>query len=285
MSKKNELAPTVSALPALITNYGQKSEEDVFQVGADNMGGAKPELSAIKISKEVCAFQFNETVLKEFTGHILHHHKARAYWVNEDAVTNSPPDCCSMDGKFADPSCADKCPISNQVRAANTKLYKSALVCDTCPMSAFRSAKAGKGKGKACKEMHRFFALVIDPIDQVSIIPYRMSASPGSLKEVSKYLTHLTGKGIHFATVPTKFSLRRAKSSDGFDYAILVMSTDIGKKLGLEDQKRLAKLIETYRGGFDSKAVFVSDAQETPADGASSMPPDEPRPSEESIPF
>lgn len=131
---------------------------------------------------------------KELHGIIAMSLMGRSYWRDgiEDSGGGTPPDCSSGSGEFGhgDPGGS----------------------CETCPMNAFGSS--GKGEGKACKEFRSVFLVLPG-----TAIPTVLSVPPSSLKAFKQYRLRLAAAGYGMNNVITKFTLTKAKSKAGVDYA------------------------------------------------------------------
>ena len=136
-----------------------------------------------------------ETV-KEFSAVILSHHPLRAYYKTQYTGGSNPPDCGSFDGVIGIPGENSGCLGGN---------------CRNCQYNKFGSD--GK-KGKACKERRRIYLLM-----EGQIFPIIFSLPTGSLQTFSKYIMKLLGKGYKSNAVVTRFTLKKASSSDGIAYS------------------------------------------------------------------
>jgi hypothetical protein len=129
--------------------------------------------------------------VKEFSGVILYHHTLHAYYKTKYSGGNNPPDCGSFDG------------ITGEGDPGGS--------CKTCPYNKFGS---GENNSKACKNRRRIFVL-----REGEIFPLLLSLPTGSLKEFTKYIKRLLGKGRKSNSVVTRFSLRKATNSGGIAYS------------------------------------------------------------------
>lgn len=144
-------------------------------------------------------------------GVILHNTRRRAYWENPNP-SQTPPDCSSAD--------------------MTTGIGSPGGSCAACPFNQFGSAP--NGRGKACKEVRLFFLL-----RKGQVLPDVVSVSPGSLKNVRKYLTSLP---IPFWGVVTQLTLEKATNADGVIYARIV-----AKMVGVLDDASRQNIVETIR--------------------------------------
>lgn len=134
-----------------------------------------------------------------FDGVIIWHRQGRVYWSQEiGAGAGTPPDCSSDDcvtGR-GDPGGA----------------------CAVCPMAEFGTARAGEGRGQACKQIWQLF--VLRPQDR---IPVCVSAPPSSLRAVKQYMLKLVNVGKPYYSVLTRFKLAKAQNKDGIAYAQMLL--------------------------------------------------------------
>ena len=135
-----------------------------------------------------------EQETKTFDGVILAHKMTRAFWSSEFSGGSSPPDCAS-----------DDCKTGHGAPGGN---------CANCQMNAFGTDKAGKGRGKACKEMRILFVL-----PEGEDVPLVLAVKPGSLANSKKYLLKLSLQKLRPHDVVTRMTLKKVKSADAIDYA------------------------------------------------------------------
>jgi hypothetical protein len=138
-----------------------------------------------------------ETAETVFEGIIVAWNDQKAYWkVGLDAVgaVAGPPDCFSTDTVqgHGDPG----------------------VLCAHCPYNKFGTAKDGKARGKACKDVRLLF--VCRPGD---ILPELVPAPPTSIKSVKAYFLRLAGRGIPYWRAVTRFKLVPDKNSAGTKYS------------------------------------------------------------------
>lgn len=135
---------------------------------------------------------------KEIVGIIVYTTEQNAFWSKSiDDSPNSPPDCWSKDGRIGIGIPGGSC------RVCAKKLWKS----------------DSKGRGKACRDMRPLFVLT-----DGKFIPMVISTPKMSLSPLRKYLNRLTGAGIPYYGVITKFTLKQEKNMDGIKYAEMVFS-------------------------------------------------------------
>ncbi|MCL2817452.1 MAG: hypothetical protein FWD39_03575 [Clostridiales bacterium] len=141
---------------------------------------------------EVPGEEDDTDTVKEFSAVILHHHTLNAYYKTKYTGGNNPPDCGSFDGVTGEGD-----PGGN---------------CKSCPLNQFGTAD--EGAGKACKNRRRIYVL-----REGEVFPLLLSLPTGSLKEFTKYIKKLLGKGKKSNMVVTRFSLKKATSSGGVVYS------------------------------------------------------------------
>lgn len=256
MSKKNAIVPTNGNLLAPVLEQFAPAEEGEELFGVkDNMNGTTPVIPQIKINKDGIFVFPGEELVKQFDGIIMHKHRGRAWWKNAN-ITNSPPDCFSMDGSFCEPNLAG-CPIPENVRQENMAKFGSAWACASCPKAQWGTGFKADGtasRAKACKETYRLFVLATDPT-VASAVPYKLMVPPTSLKATDEYFTALTGRGVGYRTLLVTFGLRKVQSADGFPYAELVITPHFDKKLTDPDREAFKTLYKQFSGGFEERTA------------------------------
>lgn len=128
---------------------------------------------------------------------ILSSQVRRAFW-HDPNVTNTPPDCFSIDG------------FHGQGRPGGE--------CAACPFNEFGSATKQDGsqaKGKACKE--RRLLLVLRESDR---LPLAISAPPTSIKPVKQFLMRLP---VPMFQAFVRLTLIADKNTDGKPFSKLVL--------------------------------------------------------------
>lgn len=139
----------------------------------------------------------NDVSVPSITGVIIHNHKCNAYF-EEDSTGNSPPICSSVDGKYG--------------LDVSTGEHKS---CDKCPLNEYGSSS--KGKGKACKNMHRLYILT-----EGCPFPITLSLPPTSLRAWQNYrLSVLASSKLKPHEVVTEFTLAAETNSMGIKYSVV----------------------------------------------------------------
>ena len=177
----------------------------------EELGGDMPDYPSIKVpAGGITSFEVpsddpeNPEMVKALTGVIVYHHKSNAYWEGDgQPVEGQAPNCVSYDGQ--------------------TGVGTPGGPCASCPLNEFGSGEGGKGK--ACKNTERLYMVT----DQ-SILPYRITVSPASLKSYRQYKTNQVMKGRKVCDVITEISLKKVTNAAGQPYAECVF-----KAVGLLD--------------------------------------------------
>ncbi len=156
--------------------------------------------------------------VKEFSGVILWHHPLFAYYKNAYVGGNNPPDCGSFDG--------------------TTGVGNPGGDCSKCPYNQFGSGANGS---KLCKNRRRIYIL-----REGEIFPLLLSLPTGSLKEFTRYIKRLLGKGYKSNMIVTRFSLKKTVNSGGITYSQAQFVID--RPLKKEEQAVIAKLSEQIKG-------------------------------------
>jgi hypothetical protein len=177
--------------------------------------------------------------VKEFSAVILYHHTLQAYYKTKYTGGNNPPDCGSFDG------------VTGEGDPGGS--------CAACQLNRFGTGENG---GKACKKRRRIYVL-----REGEIFPLLLSLPTGSLKEFTKYIKRLLGKGRKSNSVVTRFSLRKATNSGGLAYSQAQFSID--RALTPHEYALLEKLSEqvkaySKRVGFEVDNTVEPDAEEEP---------------------
>ena len=199
-NKKNE-----TALVAQEQGFSKLANVDMAHMMAEELDGLDASFERIKIPSarstvyEVPGEDPSESeAVKEFSAVILYHHPLMAYSKEKYTGGNNPPDCGSFDGITGEGD-----PGGN---------------CKKCPYNQFGS---GENNAKACKNRRRIYL-----IREGEIFPLLLSLSTGSLKEFTKYIKRLLGKGRKSNSVVTRFSLKKATNSGGLAYSQAQFAVD-----------------------------------------------------------
>jgi hypothetical protein len=159
--------------------------------------------------------------VKEIVGVIADHHAARSYWREAFSGQGRPPDCASVDGI-----------TGSAIEESGLEWAGAHRECATCPMNRWGSDD--KGRGKACKELHRLYIL-----QEGQAFPLLLTLPPTSLKSLSNYLgNRILAQGLRSYQVVTRIALRRAQNTNGIAYSQAVFSA-VGR-LGQEAAARMA---------------------------------------------
>lgn len=176
-----------------------------------------------------------ETV-KEFSGVILWHHSLYSYYEDKYTGGSNPPDCGSFNGV--------------------TGLGIPGGDCSKCPLNQFGSGENGS---KACKNRRRIYIL-----REGEVFPLILSLPTGSLKEYTKYIKRLLGKGKKSNMVVTQFSLRKATSNSGIAYSQAQFAID--RPLNAAEQTIINALTEQIKVLSASVGYDVPDMAEAAPD-------------------
>lgn len=198
----NELAIIKTNYPAFDPEGFELTAAEVFE----EMDGDMPDYPTIKIpAGGITSFEIpsddpeSPEMVKSLTGVIVYHHKSNAWWDGDGTPTEGQaPDCVSYDGK--------------------TGTGRPGGDCMTCPLNTFGSGEGGKGK--ACKNTERLY-LVTDE----SILPFRITVSPASLKAYRQYKTSQVMKGRKVCDIVTEISLKKVTNGAGQPYSECVFKT------------------------------------------------------------
>ena len=167
---------------------------------------------------------------KEFSGVVLWHHPLFAYYKIAYVGGNNPPDCGSFDGTIG---------VGNPGGD-----------CSKCPYNQLGSGANGS---KLCKNRRRIYIL-----REGEIFPLLLSLPTGSLKEFTRYIKRLLGKGYKSNMIVTRFSLKKTVNSGGITYSQAQFIID--RSLTTEEQAVIAKLSEQIKGvslkvGYDVEEI------------------------------
>lgn len=236
--EKNEVA---------VSGYGLLANVNIAEMMAEELDGLDTSFERIKIPSagstvyEVPSEDPSEPeTVKEFSAVILFHHTLLAYYKDKYTGGNNPPDCGSFDG------------ITGEGEPGGS--------CKTCPFNQFGS---GENNSKACKNRRRIYLL-----REGEIFPLLLSLPTGSLKEFTKYIKRLLGKGRKSNSVVTRFSLRKATNASGIAYSQAQFAVD--RVLTAEEFTLIDKLSEQVKE-FSKQVSFEYDSaldmDEIPMDG------------------
>ena len=208
---------------AEIENGGYLSEViNLNELFSEELDGLTPSFDRIKIpAGGGLAYEIpgddpsSPDTAKEFSAVILYHHPVNSYYKEKFNGGNNPPDCGSLDGKVGIDAETGEC-----------------RNCKDCPFAKFGSGENG---GMACKQKRRIYLL-----REGELLPVILTIPSTSLKEFTKYITHLVAKGQRASSVVTKFTLKRAQNSSGISYSQAVCSVD--RQLSPEEKQNVSAL-------------------------------------------
>ncbi len=196
------------------TNLGteQLTQNDLNRVTVPAAGGTMWQVSTVEGDENVA----------ELEGIIVHTQSVRAYWKEsfEHSGGGSPPDCVSAD--------------------ALQGIGEPGGDCLTCPLSQFKSAKEGAGRGKACSESRLVYLLT-----ENEILPLVVKVPATSLANARKYVIGLTSKLMDTHAVYTKLTLEQDKNQDGIKYSKIIF-TKIGDVPNPQQTKAYAEDIKPF---------------------------------------
>jgi len=229
MSSKKETALTAR------DGFLQLADINMAAMMAEELDGLDTSFERIKIpSAGSTVFEVpgedpcEPDTVKEFSGVILYHHTLHAYYKTKYSGGNNPPDCGSFDG------------IAGEGDPGGD--------CRTCPYNKFGTGENGS---KACKNRRRIYVL-----REGEIFPLLLSLPTGSLKEFTRYIKRLLGKGRKSTSVVTRFSLRKATNSGGIAYSQAQFAID--RVLSPQEHALLEKLSEQVKA-YSKRVAFDFD--------------------------
>jgi len=233
-----------TALTARDSGFLQLADVNMAAMMAEELDGLDTSFERIKIpSAGSTVFEVpgedpgEPDTVKEFSAVILYHHPLFAYYKTKYTGGNQPPDCGSFDG------------IAGEGDPGGD--------CRTCPYNKFGTGENGS---KACKNRRRIYVL-----REGEIFPLLLSLPTGSLKEFTKYIKRLLGKGRKSNSVVTRFSLRKATNSGGIAYSQAQFTID--RVLTPQERALLEKLSEQVKA-YSKRVAFDFDNTIEPEDEA-----------------
>lgn len=197
-------APQTISLPALI------NPEEALAVMEANLEGVTLRFDRVKIpSGGGLAFQLQTeegpVVKTELDGVILDHYPTKAHWEKAYSGKGVPPDCYSFD-------CVNGMDQSGKI------IRK----CQGCEFNRFGTAikqDGTKGRGKACKDMHRLYLL-----QPGEMLPLLIALPPTSLGNFGLFAQRLASKLKLFYSVVTRIKLQEAQSKDNITYSQVLIN-------------------------------------------------------------
>ncbi len=173
----------------------------------------------------------------EIQGTIIFAQPVRSWWENKD-ITNSPPDCKSMDTKV---------PVPGMPKVQSK-------TCASCPRSQWGTGKDGRGQD--CTErLNVFFLYQVD-----DTVPTLVSLPPTQLKPYGAYAVALRQKGLPISAIRTRMKLVGAKSKGGIAYTGVHFMQ--GDKLGIREMQRSMSIRDAFHEHMLSRGVRLDEAQE-----------------------
>lgn len=134
-----------------------------------------------------------ETTVDVLEGVIIASKTVRGYWEGNTPRKGMPPDCASDDALVGSG-------MYGPGSEANPK-----GTCRTCPMAPI---------GAGCKQRRLVFLL-----REGDSLPIIVNVSPGSLGAIKDYFFAIVGKRLSPVQLVTRFTLHKASSRDGIEYA------------------------------------------------------------------
>ena len=206
-------------LPSMVE--GDFSQDEL----SEDMDGLQMNFQRVKIpAGGVLQFEMpsddpeNPDYIKTLEGVILHHHASCAYWpAGSEYDDDATPLCSSVDGKvgIGDPG----------------------ILCATCPMNQYGSAK--EGRGKACKNMRQLYLL-----RSGEYMPLQVTLPPTSLSPFREFMNQafVLRRRTSFGSVG-QIGLKKASNGSN-DYSVATF-----KRLYDFEGEDLAQ-IRTYANSF-----------------------------------
>lgn len=202
--------------------------QNIFDVN-DNIKGVTGRIPQLKIAHQAQMFIMpDDTKADKFTGIILHHSPANAWWATEFEQSGGGdlPDCFSLDA------------VHPQVTGEGKVIQSQ--TCAACKWNQFGS----DGRGKACKNMWRLH--ILKPGE---VLPKRITLPPSNLNQIQDYLISLRDKNLPHELVITEFGLMKTKSKDGIEFSKITF-----KPIGVVNKKdqalELKKIKEQFKAAF-----------------------------------
>jgi hypothetical protein len=193
---------------------------------AENLKDETPDIPMIKTIPQAQMFAMpDDSKVSTVEGVIVGTHRCNAWWDKDNPIDGGRPNCSSLDD--IKPLASSPCVQSE--------------TCAVCRLNQFGSAieaNGAKGKGKECKNMRRLY-LLMDGKE----FPYLISLSPTSIKPAKQYLTQLSNRHRHVATVVTKIALEKTTSGSNV-YSVAKFSAvkdidDLGMLAGVAKVKKV----------------------------------------------
>lgn len=230
MTEKNDAVAKKSEF-ALMTS----GDADIESLIRDNVGAGpvnRFDLVNIKVpgaggvTWEVPTISGDVESMQEIEGIIIHVQINRAFWDQgyDESGGGTPPDCMSEDG-------------FSGLGVIKPGQETGPHECTTCPHNVFGTS--AKGGGKACKEMRVMYIL-----REKGLLPYVVSAPPGSLKNMKQYGLGLASEGMKMSHVVTGLKLQKKSNKEGKPYAVIT------PRMVRPLQKSEAAFVDKYAATF-----------------------------------
>lgn len=208
---------------------------------AEELDGLSASFERIKIPSagstvfEVPGEDPNEPdAVKEFSAVILYHHTIHAFYKSKYTGGNNPPDCGSFDGVIGEGDPGGS--------------------CAKCLYNQFGSGENGS---KACKNRRRVYVL-----REGEIFPLLLSLPTGSLKEFTRYIKRLLGKGKTSNSIVTRFTLKKAVNSGGITYSQAQFAVD--RTLSPDEYALINKLSDDVKAFSKHIGYEIDNSSEMP---------------------
>jgi hypothetical protein len=181
-----------------------------------------------------------ETSEKEIIAAVPLKKEERNYWSSKfgESGGTAPPDCHSDDLDYG--------------HGHNGTDEHSPHKCRTCPRNQWSPTAKGDAIGKDCRETRLLFLLRKGR--EAHIFPSIMSITPGSLKALDGYLTSISSQMIPYWRGLHRFTLEKATSKTGINYARVKIS--LVRTLEDKEISQIKDYANALRGAF--RAVHIT---------------------------
>lgn len=199
MAKLSDLFTKSEAKEVAFDISTPKNALERLSKAADELGGqpfARAKVGSGGITLFTVSCGNKEINLEQIEGIVIAQHAANAYFAKSDTDENTPPICSSSDGRTG-------------IVAETGEIRK----CANCPYNEYGT----DNNGKLCKNMRRLYMLC-----EGVPLPVMLTLPPTSLEPWKSYvLMDIVASGLDISQTVTKFTLKKAKSKGGKDYAIV----------------------------------------------------------------
>ena len=248
LGQKQEIAPAPAIdLQELVDVYNRLAEVQA-ETGGTVQYRVKIPSGGGKAFDILTGDEEMDTSVPTFAGVILYHHRCNARF-DETVSGNTPPLCSSVDGKSG---------FEVETGAVHR--------CAGCQYNEYGSS--AKGRGKACKNMHRLYIMT----PGVSV-PLVLRLPPTGLKGVQTYLANtLAVRQLRPEEVLTEFSIAVTQNSDGIKYSVVKFKL-LGK---LEESDRAAAqvLADAMKRAAANVGIDAEDYDRRAAEPSMDVEPD-----------